>query len=499
MSRPTRRDLLMALSTVAVGSAASATSGSLGGASTLLGYGEPARMTADRFDWFDRAKLGLFVHWGPYSLAGVEASWPIMVPGLRKVLPQPAISEDDYVSLASRFDPREFDPEGWVRQAERAGMRYIVLTAKHHDGFCMFDAPGTDYKVTASPYGSDICAELAEACAKRDMRLGFYYSPPDMHDPGYRDTSQPSSSNWTGQPDRPEWSGYLDRMEDHLRKLLSDYGPVSVIWFDGLFDHDRYQPERMVGAIRDLSPETLVNDRLGPGDYITPEQFFPTGIPVKSKRPTPAVTEEAIKGFFDLLLSDRSEAQMENLLAAAQAARFPTKLLPDADEFQRWETCLTMNRTWAYNPSDTEWKSTAELIRTLVEVASRGGNLLLNVGPSPTGSFPSQALERLDRVGQFLDRYGPSIHDTTWGPVQGHDAVLSTERDGVVYLHVETASESMPAAIEIADYPRSVSRISEYPGGKAVDFTLRHGTLSIHLDSGNEPNAKAPRALALYS
>lgn len=475
-TRPSRRDLLRAVA----GSAGLGALPALGRARAPEGDSASDR----RFEWFDAARLGLFVHWGPYSLAGVEASWPLMVPGLRKVLPQPAISESQYVALAQRFDPRSFDADEWVRRARDTGMRYIILTSKHHDGYCLFDAPGTDYKVTRSPYGRDLCAELAEACAKTEVKLGFYFSPPDLHDPGYRDTGEPASSNWTGEPERPEWSGFLDRMEAQLRKLMTDYGDIAVLWFDGLFDHERYEPERMVGVVRELGPETLVNDRLGPGDYVTPEQFFPSGIPVKRQGPPPQVTEEALVGFFDLLLSDRPAEEIEQLLAFAQRSRFPTETLPSDDDFQRWETCLTMNRSWAYNPSDTEWKSSDQLIRTLIEVASRGGNLLLNVGPTPEGTFPPQALERLEAVGRFTSKYGESIYGTTFGPVQGHERVRSTERDGVVYLHVV---EDGASDLAIAGYDRPVSKVRRVSDGAALEF--RHDDQGLRIERTTDSNA----------
>lgn len=440
-------------------------------------------MSERRFDWFDAARLGLFVHWGPYSLAGVEASWPIMVPDLRKLTPQPAIEETDYVALAERFDPRAFDADEWVRRAQSAGMRYIVLTSKHHDGYCLFDAPGTDYKVTRSPYGGDLCAELAEACDKAGMRLGFYFSPPDMHDPGYRDTSRPASENWTGEPQRAEWSGFLDRMEAQLRKLMTDYGDIAVLWFDGLFDHARYDPERMVGVVRELGPSTLVNDRLGPGDYVTPEQFFPSGIPVQRQGPPADITEEQIRGFFDLLLSDAPSEQIEQLLVMAQRSRFPTQALPAPESFQRWETCLTMNRTWAYNPTDTEWKSGDELVRTLVEVASRGGNLLLNVGPTPEGTFPPQAVERLEAVGRFTETFGEALFETRFGLVQGQDAVRSTERDGVVYLHL---LEYDGPEVVVEGFDRPAERVRRLSDGANCEFRLDEGRLSVDVGASSE-------------
>ncbi|MCP5114823.1 MAG: alpha-L-fucosidase, partial [bacterium] len=182
---------------------------------------------------FREHKFGMFIHWGPYSLAGVEASWPIMRPGNKRY---PPISEADYRALPERFNPAQFDADAWVRLAKAAGQRYMVITSKHHDGFAMYDSAYTDYKITRTPYANDILDQLAEACSRHGMPLGFYYSPPDMNHPGFRDTSKPSPENWRGEPTRPEWFLYLDYMAAQLRELLTRYGPVYLIWFDGLRD-----------------------------------------------------------------------------------------------------------------------------------------------------------------------------------------------------------------------------------------------------------------------
>ena len=210
------------------------------------------------------------------------------------------ISEKEYASLPTRFNPTGFDADAWVQMAKEAGMRYMVITSKHHDGFCMFDAPGTDYKITNTPYGKDICLELAEACARQNMPLGFYYSPPDMHHPGYRNIKKPATKNWTGEPKRKEWAQYLDYMESHIRKLLTDYGEVSVMWFDGLTNHGKYDPARFHKLVHELSPNTLINDRLGDGyDFVTPEQFIPKlGIPAVTGKP-PSGIDPGGDGFFN--------------------------------------------------------------------------------------------------------------------------------------------------------------------------------------------------------
>src|SRR5580692_1827800 len=247
----------------------------------LSQLGWSAAMACDRTSWYRNAKFGMFIHWGPYSQASVEASWPIMVP-------KPGgITEAAYRALPATFNPTRFDPHAWVDLARQAGQKYMVFTTKHHDGFCMFDSAYTDYKITRTPYGKDIVSQLAQACHEDDMPLGFYYSPPDMHHPGFRDTSKSASENWHGQPERPEWQSYLAYMQQQLRELLTQYGPVALIWFDGLNDQEKYDGAHVLRTIREIQPATLVNDRLGvDGDYETPEQFIPTAIPTRGVRLT---------------------------------------------------------------------------------------------------------------------------------------------------------------------------------------------------------------------
>jgi len=320
-----------------------------------------------RLEKYLDARFGMFIHWGVYTVAGVEASWPIMAPDLSEAMfrNQTRITQSAYEALTSRFNPVDFNADDWVRSAQEAGMRYMVFTAKHHDGFCMFDAPDTDYKISNTPYGKDICLELAQACARANMPLGFYYSPPDMHHPGYRDTSKPATANWTGEPKRKEWSTYLDYMESHIRKLLTDYGDVFVLWFDGLANHGKYDPERFHKLIRELSPATLINDRLGDDfDFVTPEQFIPkAGIPTRTGKP-PAGLDPGGDGFFktvDFLfkvplargwIKKQMEKYADGTLELTPVHQEP---YPSPERFQPWETCMTMGQTWAYNPTETCW------------------------------------------------------------------------------------------------------------------------------------------------
>ena len=450
----------------------------------------PTITRQQRLAWYQEARFGLIIHWGAYAVAGVEASWPIMAPDLSEAMYRTTtrIAEANYRALPGRFNPADFNADDWVRIARDAGMRYIVITAKHHDGFCMFDAPGTDYKITRTAFGRDVCKELAEACARANMPLGFYYSPPDMHHPGYRDTTKPSTQNWLGEPKRPQWAGYLDYMESHIRTLLTGYGDVCIIWFDGLANHAKFDPPRFHRLIHELSPSTLINDRLGDGyDYITPEQFIPTaGVPVRTGKP-PSSNDAGSESFFRIVsalfkvpgLCGAIRTQIRKF-ADGQLELTPVlkEPYPSPERFQPWETCMTMGRTWAHNPHETAWKDAGTLVRNLVEVASRGGNYLLNVGPTATGVFPPQAIERLGVVGQWMSVHGDAIYGSTYTPLQTAPWGRATRKGDRLYLHVL----NWPAGgtLTVDDLPATARSVS-LMGGGALSFTQSGEQLNIAL------------------
>ena len=458
--------------------------------------------TADRLDWFREAKFGMFVHWGPYSVAGVEASWPIMVPEWAWIGGSRRISEKAYERLAGRFEPSQFDADAWVSAAANAGMRYLIFTAKHHDGYCMFDAPGTDYKITTSTFGRDIVAELAASCEKHGIRFGLYYSPPDMHHPGYRDTGLPARTNWQGQPERPEWQSYLDYMETHLRTLLTSYGHISIVWFDGLFDQQKYDPERFHRLIKELSPDTLINDRLGGGgDYITPEQGVPDGIPVKEKADFKPREFEA--DYFDKLMRALRTPVLRRIvrrkirkLAEEQRplSPVPTEICPPKENFLPWETCMTMNMTWGYCPTDRNWKPEGALIRSLTEVVSRGGNFLLNVGPRPDGTFPSEALDRLAAVGRWMSTNGEGVYGSGYGPIQGDSTVRTTDRNGVLYAFLLGSTDGAPLRLNLS---RSVSSITNLATKDAIAFSRTKEGIEIDISREVMGGAGSPAVLRI--
>ncbi len=415
-----------------------------------------APASADRTAWYRDAKFGMFIHWGPYSQASVEASWPIMISVAQlerfKLSPR-TISYDDYVALPTTFNPQQFDPLAFVRLAKAAGQRYMVFTTKHHDGFCMFDSAYTDYRITQTPYKKDIVAELAAACRAEGMRLGFYYSPPDMHHPGFRDLRKPSSENWHGEPTRAEWFLYLDYMEAQLRELLTRYGDVVLIWFDGLAKQEKYDGRRFHKVIHELQPQTLINNRIGlPGDYSTPEQFIPAAIPTKSSAVTLIGTDPSIQP--------------------------ASTTVPAAEDFQLWETCMTINDTWAYNKFDTHYKSATKLIQSLVEVASKGGNFLLNVGPTPEGTIQPEFQERLQAIGEWLKINGDSIYGSTYGPLQNLPFGRMTAKGKRLYLHV-------------FDWPQGVLQVDGLPSITAVKLLAGSQPLKFH-QSGKQLRIEIP-------
>lgn len=398
---------------------------------------------AERLKRFNDAKFGMFIHWGPYSVASVEASWPIMRPG------NWGISEADYRALPGQFNPVKFDARAWVRLAKAAGQRYMVFTTKHHDGFCMFDSQFTDYKITNTPYGKDIVAQLAEGAKAEGMPLGFYYSPPDMNHPGFRDTSKLAYANWEGEPQRAEWPLYLDYMELQLRELLTQYGDAFVIWFDGLGNQQKYAGARFHDLIHSIQPLTLINNRIGlTGDFVTPEQRLPNGIPRKGA-----------------VIADM-KANDKGVINSA----------PKPEEFQPWETCMTINGTWGYNKNDLRYKPTTRLIRALVDAASKGGNFLLNVGPTPEGTIQPEFEERLRAIGKWLEVNGDSIYGTTYGPLQTIPFGRMTAKGKTLYLHVFDMPKD---SLELEGLTARIASVKTLDGDAPVKFKQAGGKLTI--------------------
>jgi len=338
---------------------------------TVISTAQTARETPEQFGarttWWRQARFGMFIHWGVYSVPGDCTDLQGNRGGAEWYLSNKHVQVKDYEKFAERFNPVKFDAEQWVQIAKNAGMKYIVITTKHHDGFCMFDSKLTGYCITrATPFKRDPMQELARACHREGITLCFYHSIMDWHHPDYLPRRE-----WEREM-RPSTGASLDRyiayMEGQLRELLTHYGPIGGIWFDGGWEHNaaELRSAEVNGLIRSLQPAILINDRNQlPEDYLTPEQTIPAG--------------------------------------AMPGGRL-------------WETCMTMNGTWGFATNDTDWKSPEDLVRKLCDIAHKGGNFLLNVGPTPEGLIPQPSVERLARVGAWMRQNGASIYGTSASP-----------------------------------------------------------------------------------
>jgi alpha-L-fucosidase len=357
---------------------------------------------------FNRDKFGMFIHWGPYAaLAGrwdgrQDPKWA------EWIQLQAEISGSQYEAQAREFNPQSFDADAWVRTARDAGMKYVVFTSKHHDGFCMFHTRQTRYNIVDwTGFKRDPTRELAEACARHGVRLGFYYSVVDWHHPEFPPRYSNFDSNFHGFPNpHADIHKYADYQLAQIRELLTGYGPISVIWFDGggsFQNADRYallKGDEMVQTIRQLQPQCLINNRIGGG----------------SEAPGNASTPRGDYGT-------------------------PEQDIPGTIQNHAFEVCMTIGRTWGYNPIDDQLKSGAELTRALIDIAHKGGNFLLNVGPDGQGVIPEPSRQRLEVIGSWLTINGPSIYGTRNSLFASLPWGCSTTRllpDGNtrIYLHV---------------------------------------------------------------
>lgn len=319
--------------------------------------GETPAQFAARTAWWREAKFGMFIHWGVYAVPA-EGEWHMN---------NAKMQVSDYEKFAAQFNPVKFDAKKWVKTAKDAGMKYIVITTKHHDGFSMWDTKLSDYNIVkATPFGRDPLKELAAECKKQGIKLGFYHSVMDWHEPNYlpRRAWEVKTRPAAGA----NLDTYITHMEGQLRELLTNYGPIGVIWFDGGWEHNAKEERatEVVKLIRSLQPNILINNRINlPEDFDTPEQ------------------------------------------------NIPANALPQG---RLWETCMTLNDNWGFAKNDTHWKPTDDLIRKLCDIASKGGNFLLNVGPTAAGEIPSESTERLAQVGKWMKANGKSIYGTTQSP-----------------------------------------------------------------------------------
>ena len=337
-----------------------------------------------RMQWWNEARFGMFIHWGIYSVpAGTYDGKQI--PGIGEwIMNRGKIPMAVYQQYAKQFNPTKFNAETIVQLAKAAGMRYIVITSKHHDGFAMFKSNASDFNIVdATPFKRDVIAEMAAACKKYGIKFGLYYSQAqDWNHPG----GAANGGHWDKAQDG-SMDEYIDKIAvPQMKEILTKYGPISVLWFDTPTDMTHDRAAKIYNLLK-LQPNIIYNNRLGGGfggDLETPEQYIPaTGLPGKN-----------------------------------------------------WESCMTMNDTWGYKSYDHNWKSTKVLIQNLVDIASKGGNYLLNIGPTSEGLVPDASIERLQQIGKWMDVNGDAIHGTTNGPFSYLSWGRSTRKGQTLYLHV---------------------------------------------------------------
>jgi alpha-L-fucosidase len=354
----------------------------------------------NKLGWFHEAKFGLFIHWGIYSIPAGEWDGK-KIEGSEWIQYIANIPCNQYDQLARQFNPAKFNAKEWVSLAKQAGMKYIVITTKHHDGFCMYDSKLTDFDIVdATPYGKDPMKELAEECKKQGLTMCFYYSVKDWHHPDYpvkyTHFSKKQPEGFHGFPNpKADYQRYLTYMEGQVKELLKNYGPIGIIWFDfssGAFGpneiQNRKRAQELVDSIHKWNPGCLINSRLGRigADYGTPEQ-----------------------------------------------------VIPDEKRSTAFEVCMTLNDNWGYNKHDNNWKSAKDVIFKLCDIVSKGGNYLLNVGPTSEGLIPEKSQEILKEVGKWLSVNEEAIYSAaSGGPsiINNTDIKMITAKSGTLYLHV---------------------------------------------------------------
>jgi len=355
-----------------------------------------------RVSWYTQARFGMFIHWGLYSIPA-RGEW------VRSV---EEIPKEDYMKYFYEFNPLDYNPRIWAKAAKDAGMKYVILTAKHHDGFCLFDSRYTDFKSTNTKCGKDLVAEFVEAVREAGLKVGLYFSLLDWYHedyPHYGDRNHPMRNNKNYKNDNRNFNRYIDYMHHQVREICTNYGKLDVLWFDFSYDDmtgEKWRAGELMDMVRTLQPGVIVDNRLEAsgegygsmatgkptryhGDFVSPEQMIPpNGI-------------QDVKGN-DLI----------------------------------WESCVTMNNNWGFHQTDKFYKPAATLIRKLVECVSKGGNMLLNIGPDAKGNIPQESLEILDAIKIWMDRNKASIYGCGKSGITKPEYGRITRNRNKIYYHL---------------------------------------------------------------
>ena len=371
------------------------------------------------FDAWRARRFGMFIHWGPVSIKGTEIGWSRAGERRdRKETAKKGVPAAEYDNLYKQFNPVKFNADEWAAVAKDAGMKYIVLIAKHHDGFCMFDSALTDYKITNTPFKRDVTAELAAACKKAGLSFGLYYSPPDWHHPDFCTENH---------------ARYIQYLHGQMREILTKYGPIDVVWFDrtgGVNDAKTWDNPALFKMVRELQPQAVVTTRCGGGphggkwgDFDTPEQRV---------------------GGFQI---DRP-----------------------------WETCMTICQQWAWKPND-KMKSLQQCLDALIRTSGGDGNLLFNVGPTPEGLIEPRQVDRLKEMGAWLKVNGESIYGTRGGPWKPAPQYVSTRKNNKIYLHL---LKKVSGPVSLPALPVAI-KSAKLLHGPAIKTETKDGLLSFEI------------------
>ncbi|MCX8064306.1 MAG: alpha-L-fucosidase [Candidatus Hydrogenedentes bacterium] len=413
---------------------------------------ETLEQKSQRLKWWSESKFGLFIHWGLYAIPA--GKWGDKNHYGEWIRHEAQIPLEEYKKLLSKFNPVEFNAEEWVQLAKKAGMKYIVITSKHHDGFCLFDSNYTDWDVMSTPFKRDILKELSEACKKEGIKLCFYYSIMDWHHSDYLPRRE-----WEKEL-RPEtgadFNRYVEYMKNQVKELINNYGPLGVLWFDGQWENTWTFEKglNLYNYVRSLQPDIIINNRVHSnnieskdtkvfpiGDFATPEQTIPD--------------KDIPKGY--------------------------------------WETCMTMNKHWGYNEADIMYKSTKVLIQMLIDIVSKGGNFLLNIGPMANGKFPPQSVERLVQIGEWMKTNGEAIYATNASPLGkpswGRYTVKYLPDKTILYLHIFDYQPRQKIEVSVETKPTKVYTLLDK--GVKVPVKLKNKKLIVSLPPINNPDPNA--------
>ena len=368
--------------------------------SPLSAQTETAAEHDAHMQWWRNARFGMFIHWGLYAVPA--GTWNGKTGYGEWIRTSAQIPLEKYDSFVPQFNPVNLNADEWVKTARDAGMKYIVITSKHHDGFCMFNTKQTRFNIMSTPFQRDPMKELAAACRKYGLKFCFYYSIMDWHHPDYLPRREWETSRAVADA---QYDRYVSYMKAELKELLTQYGDIGVLWFDGEWESTWNQTRGLdlYYYVKSLQPSIIINNRVGAG-----------------RLDMEGLTKQGMFG------GDFGTPEQQ----------IPPTGMPGTD----WETCMTMNDHWGYNSHDKSFKSSKEIIRMLTDIASKGGNLLLNVGPTAQGTFPKESIDRLRDVGKWMELNSESIYGTSASPLNstpwGRCTIKQTKAGFRLYLHV---------------------------------------------------------------